>query len=696
MKKSFYLSGLLFCCMMLSFMGAKASTGLTIFSNPGNDTVCSGATAKFILGAIDTPGVHSLSYSWLVSTDGGTTWSVVRAIAPYSDTSSDTLIVASSLAVNGYMFMGIATDGTGSDTSTAAMLVVDTLDAGTIAGPSAVCAGSSIVLTDAVTGGVWTVTNGHATMGGGLVTGASQGFDTVKYTVTNKCGTIPAWSSVRIDTTVIALPITGPDVTCVGHFIDLMNVNVLGTWTWTENTGNASVTSAGVVTGLAAGNDTITYNFANSCNSVSSSHPIRVDAPLYAGVISGPTAVCAGSDISLTETVSGGTWLSSNSSIAVVDGSGDVTGVAQGTVTISYFLSNGCGASVATYTVAVAAMAATISGSDSVGIGNTVTLIDTTTGGTWSSEYDTVATISSTGLVSGIATGVTTITYSVTNACGTTNAYLTMNVGVHPSIPAITGGDSVCLGNAITLTDAIGGGKWSSKYDSIATVDSVTGVVTGVRYGSDTISYRVTTGFGTSVIKTSVFVNRPPLITMTGPSIIALGGDYFPVAQPYGGTWTVDNDTVGRIVYSNISRDTTYIDSVRYTLVSKASFVVTGYGSATIIYTDRNTCGIRSDSFIVNLPIPPPPISVAGVNNVPSSLNVYPNPNQGEFVINLSSGNNELATVTITNVVGEKVKQFEISTNKNVDINLDAPAGIYLINATTASGKYSSKVTIAK
>ena len=183
---------------------------------------------------------------------------------------------------------------------------------------------------------------------------------------------------------------------------------------------------------------------------------------------------------------------------------------------------------------------------------------------------------------------------------------------------------------------------------------------------------------------------------MTGPSIIALGGDYFPVAQPYGGTWTVDNDTVGRIVYSNISRDTTYIDSVRYTLVSKASFVVTGYGSATIIYTDRNTCGIRSDSFIVNLPIPPPPISVAGVNNVPSSLNVYPNPNQGEFVINLSSGNNELATVTITNVVGEKVKQFEISTNKNVDINLDAPAGIYLINATTASGKYSSKVTIAK
>ena len=84
------------------------------------------------------------------------------------------------------------------------------------------------------------------------------------------------------------------------------------------------------------------------------------------------------------------------------------------------------------------------------------------------------------------------------------------------------------------------------------------------------------------------------------------------------------------------------------------------------------------------------------VGRANASLNVYPNPNQGEFTLNLSSSVSEEAVVTVTNIVGQKVKEFTIITNKETNVTLDQPAGLYLLTANTTSGKYSAKVTIAK
>jgi len=72
----------------------------------------------------------------------------------------------------------------------------------------------------------------------------------------------------------------------------------------------------------------------------------------YAGSISGLTSVCAGSSITLSESAPGGSWSSSNASVATVSG-GAVAGVAAGAVTISYSVTNSCGTRSATYTVTV-------------------------------------------------------------------------------------------------------------------------------------------------------------------------------------------------------------------------------------------------------------------------------------------------------------------------------------------------------
>ena len=54
--------------------------------------------------------------------------------------------------------------------------------------------------------------------------------------------------------------------------------------------------------------------------------------------------------------------------------------------------------------------------------------------------------------------------------------------------PAIGGASTVCKGSAITLTNALSGGKWSSASPNVATV-TATGVVTGISAGTAVITY---------------------------------------------------------------------------------------------------------------------------------------------------------------------------------------------------------------
>ncbi|MBE2289990.1 MAG: Ig-like domain-containing protein, partial [Chitinophagaceae bacterium] len=58
--------------------------------------------------------------------------------------------------------------------------------------------------------------------------------------------------------------------------------------------------------------------------------------------IGGPSSVCVGSTITLTNDTTGGTWSSASTSIASVNTSGVVTGNAAGTTTISYSKGTGC------------------------------------------------------------------------------------------------------------------------------------------------------------------------------------------------------------------------------------------------------------------------------------------------------------------------------------------------------------------
>jgi gliding motility-associated-like protein len=244
--------------------------------------------------------------------------------------------------------------------------------------------------------------------------------------------------------------------------------------------------------------------------------------------IAGTTNACIGSATILTNTTSGGVWTTSNAAVATVNSiTGNVTGVTAGTATITYTYtnSNGCTSTVSTtVTINSLPVVAAITGTTSVCAGSTTTLASTTTGGVWSTANTATATISSTGVVTGIAPAATTMTYTVTNANGcVTTVSSPLVVNALPVIEAITGATTVCAGSTTIFASSTTGGTWSSANNAVVTVNA-TGVLSGVTVGLTTITYTVTNANGcTSSVSADIIVNpqpAAPVITVTGPTMI--------------------------------------------------------------------------------------------------------------------------------------------------------------------------------
>jgi Secretion system C-terminal sorting domain len=306
-------------------------------------------------------------------------------------------------------------------------------------------------------------------------------------------------------------PITssGP-VFCTGGSGWVMDSTAGGVWT-SSNTSVAVVGSTGIsslLTPVSAGSATITYTVGSSYVTLD----ITVDPTPSA--ISGRDSVCSGSTITLGDPSTGGVWSSSFTSVATVGSiSGVVTGIATaGGSDVIYYYVGSCYVSYNIFVIPATATAAAITGDSDVCIGSTIPLSDATPGGTWSSSDPAIASILSTGVVTGVAAGSAAITYSITGACGTSSA--TYEVSAIPlGTVSVTGPITVTVGSAITLSGSAGAGTWTSSSTSMATVSSA-GVVTGVSAGVVTITYGGTTLCGTAYAYYNVTVT--PAVPING------------------------------------------------------------------------------------------------------------------------------------------------------------------------------------
>jgi hypothetical protein len=146
-----------------------------------------------------------------------------------------------------------------------------------IGGPSAVCTGDSVVLFNAVSGGMWSVSNSfYATVSAsGIVKGLVPGVVTITYLKIRGCGAANAVTkTVSINVSPAAGTLSGGSTVCVGQTTTL-TASVTG-GTWSTPGANVSVSSGGVVTGVAAGLGLVSYTVTNSCGSVAATKMLTV------------------------------------------------------------------------------------------------------------------------------------------------------------------------------------------------------------------------------------------------------------------------------------------------------------------------------------------------------------------------------------------------------------------------------------
>jgi hypothetical protein len=396
----------------------------------------------------------------------------------------------------------------------------------------------------------------------GVVTGVSAGTTTITYMNSNGCtksatftvNPLPTISHTTAETSGLA---ANDAIVCHGAFAAL-TASGGGTYEWWY--AGSVYTTSPTISGGFAGPGTVVFKLVVTSTSgcVDSTFPsVLVHAPLS---ISGTLSSCIGGSTTLTGSGPDHTttpWTSSSPSVATISSTGVVNALAAGTTTITYQNSNNC-TITATYTVNPDP---TISGTLSACIGNSSTL---TGSGTphpttpWSSSATGVATVSSTGVVTGVSAGTTTITYMNNNGCIKTATFT-----VNPLPTSISGTLSACVGATSTLT---GAGTphpttpWTSSVPGVATV-SGSGVVTGILAGTTTITYMNSNGCTISATFTVNPLPATPTVTTpvdycvgaTASALTATGTSLKWYSVPTGGTGSTTAPTPSTALAGSIN-----------------------------------------------------------------------------------------------------------------------------------------------
>lgn len=158
-------------------------------------------------------------------------------------------------------------------------------------------------------------------------------------------------------------------------------------------------------------------------------------------------------------------------------------------------------------------------GPDVVCMGTTGVYTDSTSGGTWSSSTPAVGTISSTGILTPISAGTTTVSYTYSGTCYATKVVTVSATTLTPiSTPA-----SLCSSSSTTLSGSPTGGTWGSSATYVATIGSSSGVVTPVRAGTSIITYTLPVGcYDTAVLS---ITTAPPTMTISPtPAVVCDNG----------------------------------------------------------------------------------------------------------------------------------------------------------------------------
>lgn len=485
-----------------------------------------------------------------------------------------------------------ANDGSGKQ-GCCQVTVLAYVDTVTISGSSSVNVGESIKLTPAISPEnaanralTWTSSDASvATVdGSGNVKGIKAGHTvTITATATDR-GTKAGTFSVNVVQPVTGIDISGPTSVLKGHTLTLSSVvkpasatNKAISWSSADN--SIATVNNGVVTGVAAGNTTI-WASATDGSGVKTPFSIRVLQPVTAITISGDAVIPVDGSACLNAVVAPSNadnpslnWTVTPSTVASVTSQGIVTGLRPGSATVTATTTDGSGVST-DYSIQVVqqVVAVKIEGNNLVHTGSTAqltalvtsdeSLFDTSV--TWSSSDPSIASVNSSGVVTGIGNGTAVIT-ATSNAESYYSANHRITVDTLVSKITISGTanvdayDTAQLVASITPTDATNKRlTWLSSNEAVAVVNG-NGIVSAVSEGTVTITAAAADGSGVQGTFTVKVYPLPSSVTISGESdllvdtTVQLSATVYPAnSRNKSVTWTSSDPSVAMVNASGL------------------------------------------------------------------------------------------------------------------------------------------------
>ncbi len=359
----------------------------------------------------------------------------------------------------------------------------------------------------------------------------------------------------------------------------------------------------------------------------------------------------------------------------------------------------------------------------------------------WSSSDTSIAKVSSTGLVTGVAEGTATITVTTEDGGITAQSTVTVvyvkvtGVNVSPKSTSVNVGATQQLTAAVEPSNAANKTvKWSSSDTSIAKVDS-TGLVTGVSKGTATIT--VTTEEGGFTAKCSV--TAIPAVIYQAENYTSQGGPGNSVLTSFGGytgSGYVDfGDSGAWIEWNNIDGGSggsaslifRYANgsavnrqcalSVNGTWIGNLDFAPTGtWGDwttqavTTSLNSGNNTIKltVSSSNGGPNLDYVNVAVGLTGIKDISSDLpdnftlsQNYPNPFNPTTTIQYDLPESGYCSLKVYNSLGQEVASL-VDGNKSAgsyNVNFDASnlaSGIYIYRLSGSNVNLIRKMLLLK
>lgn len=358
----------------------------------------------------------------------------------------------------------------------------------------------------------------------GLAKAISQGSTAITASLNGINGTASLAVSAKTVTSITISPanasIAAGDTqqfTAIATYSDGTTANVTTTVGWTSaNTAVASINSSGLAKAVGAGSTAIlasiggvngTASLTVTAKTVSSIAVSPTSASFAAGTTQQFTATATYSDGSTANVTTTVAWASGNTAVATINSAGLATGVAQGSTAISASLTGVRGTAYFTVTPKTLSYISVSPSTDSNPVGLTVqftatatysdgTTANVTKTATWISSNSSVATITSAGLATGVATGPVKITASVNGISGAASLTITAktitDISVSPANASFAMGQTQQFtaeatysdGSTADVTSTV---TWSAVNTYVATIDSA-GLASGVAAGYTTIT----------------------------------------------------------------------------------------------------------------------------------------------------------------------------------------------------------------